>query len=64
MLKFYRVLPDPRIEVREFIPSPGKIYIGLPKELRDVPEEKIIKKIEADDELVYGYGKGLWIAKY
>ncbi len=64
MLKFYEVLPNPRIEVGEFTPSPGKIYIGLPKELKNIPEDKIIKKIDADDELVYGYGKGLWIAKY
>lgn len=64
MLKFYGVLPNTRIEVGEFTPSPGKIYIGLPKELKNIPEDKIIKKIEADDELVYGYGKGLWIAKY
>ncbi len=64
MLKFYGVLPNPRIEVGEFTPSPGKIYIGLPKELKNIPEDKVIKKIEADDELVYGHGKGLWIAKY
>jgi len=64
MLKFYKVLPNSNIEVGEFTPSPGKVYIGLPKEMRGIPEDKIVTRIEADDELVYGYGKGLWIAKY
>ena len=64
MLEFYGVLPNPQIQVGEFTPTPGKIYIGLPKEMRGIPEDKIVEKIDADDELVYGYGKGLWIAKY
>lgn len=64
MLKFYKILPNSKIEVREFTPVPGNVYVGLPKEMAGIPEDKIIKKIEADDELVYGYGKGLWIAKY
>ena len=64
MLRFYKVLPNPNIEVREFTLTTGKVYIGLPKELKGVSDEMVIEKINADDELVYGYGKGLWIAKY
>lgn len=64
MLKFYGVLPNSRIQVGKFSPTPGSIYIGLPKEMQGIPEEKIVEKIDADDELVYGYGKGLWIARY
>lgn len=68
MLKYYKVLPNSKIKVREFtwkqeVKNPGTIYIGLPKEFTGIEEEKIIKKIDADDQLVYGYGKGLWIAK-
>ncbi len=67
MLKYYGQLPDEKIEVREFdvlreTPEiKNTVYIGLPKEVGGGAQ--ILTKITADDELVYGFGKGIWIGK-
>jgi hypothetical protein len=42
----------------------GTVYIGTPKEISTINEQAVVYRIDADNELVYGYGKGLWIAKY
>lgn len=68
MLQFYRVLPDQKIEVREFSLASeprqaGTVYIGLPKELAGTKDSEVVAKIPADDELVFGFGRGLWIAR-
>lgn len=66
MLKYYGIVVDEKIQVRDFdikternnVPT---IYIGLPKQLQGLSGADIIYEIPADDELVYGYGKGIWI---
>ncbi len=63
MFKFYGVPGTEKIQFREFLIKDehllGKIvYLGQPKEMA---EGKILDKIEASDELVFGHGNGIWI---
>jgi hypothetical protein len=41
----------------------GTTYIGLPKEIEDMVSPNVIHKISADNETVYKYGKGIWVAQ-
>lgn len=62
MLDYYGVNGE-NVEVREIKPDEdknGKVFIGLPGEF-EFKDEKIVKKIETPDELVYKFGNGLWV---
>jgi hypothetical protein len=78
MLSFYGFKDNPKLEFRDFDltrenPLPGSIFIGLPGEFTG-PGDKandrpvfngrtILEKINYGDELVFNYGKGIWIGR-
>jgi len=50
-------------DLRKNEPVSGMVYIGLPGQFKPEHSNRDIEVINSEDELVYRYGKGLWVLK-